>query len=64
MNKLILFIALLLTGNNLIAQNPEFFESDIETDLKPWTHLDFYNDPDNFQFVIVTDRNGGNRRQH
>lgn len=61
MNKLILFVALLLAGSNLIAQNLELFNSDIEIDRKPWTHLDFYNDPDNFQFVIVTDRTGGNR---
>ncbi len=28
---------------------------------KPWTHLDFNNDPDNFQFVVVSDRTGGVR---
>jgi hypothetical protein len=28
---------------------------------RPWTHLELNNDPKNFQFVIVTDRNGGNR---
>jgi len=27
----------------------------------PWTHLDLNNDLKNFQFLIVTDRNGGNR---
>lgn len=27
----------------------------------PWNHLDFHNDPDNFQFAIVSDRTGGNR---
>lgn len=26
-----------------------------------WTHLDFANDPDDFQFVVVTDRTGGHR---
>ncbi len=61
MNKLIVIVSFLLAGINLFAQNPEFFKSDIETDQKPWTHLNFYNDPDNFQFAIVTDRNGGNR---
>ncbi|MBT3345961.1 MAG: hypothetical protein HN712_15050 [Gemmatimonadetes bacterium] len=29
--------------------------------LNPWTHLDLVNDPDNFQFAIVTDRTGGHR---
>ncbi|MBN2581915.1 MAG: metallophosphoesterase [Planctomycetes bacterium] len=28
---------------------------------RPWTHLDFNNDPDDFQFVIVSDRTGGHR---
>lgn len=27
----------------------------------PWTHQNFFNDPDNFQFVIATDRTGGAR---
>ena len=61
MNKLIVIISFLLAGSNLFAQSPEFFKSDIETVQKPWTNLNFYNDPDNFQFAIVTDRNGGNR---
>ncbi|MHC4790999.1 MAG: metallophosphoesterase family protein, partial [Planctomycetota bacterium] len=38
----------------------------IESDLKihtsehanPWTHLNLYNHPDNFQFAIVSDRTG------
>ncbi len=38
------------------------FKSDVKTDKKPWTNLDFYNDPSNFQFAIVADRTGGNRR--
>jgi len=61
MNKLIFIVSILIAGCNLSAQNPTFFESEIETHQKPWTHLKFYNDPDNFQFAIVTDRNGGNR---
>lgn len=38
------------------------FKSDVDTKLKPWTNLDFYNEPSNFQFAIVSDRNGGMRR--
>ena len=30
-------------------------------DGRPWTHLNFANDPDNFQFAIITDRTGGHR---
>ena len=28
---------------------------------RAWTHLDFANDPENFQFVVITDRTGGHR---
>jgi hypothetical protein len=29
--------------------------------VNPWTHLNLNNNPDNFQFAIVTDRTGGHR---
>ena len=61
MNRLFIIALLILASARLSAQSPEFFQSDVETQLKPWTNLDFYNDPDNFQFAIVTDRTGGNR---
>ncbi len=38
------------------------FKPDVRTDKKPWTHLNFKNNPDNFQFAIVTDNTGGMRR--
>jgi len=44
-----------------LSQDVEFFKSDVETLKKPWTNLDFYNDPRNFQFAIVSDNNGGSR---
>ncbi len=34
---------------------------DVSSRANPWTHLRLNNDPDNFQFVIVGDRNGGMR---
>ncbi|GAB1452136.1 hypothetical protein MASR2M47_21920 [Draconibacterium sp.] len=37
------------------------FKTDVDTKLKPWTNLEFYNNPDNFQFAIVGDRTGGMR---
>lgn len=36
-------------------------EPTADTGARPWTHLDFRNDPDAFQFAIVTDRTGGHR---
>ena len=37
------------------------FQVSVDTDQKPWSHLKFRNDPDNFQFAIVSDRTGGAR---
>ena len=39
----------------------QVFESDVESTAKPWTHLNFYNDPQNFKFAIMSDRAGGVR---
>lgn len=36
-------------------------EVDVPTEAKPWTSLDFHNDPDHFQFAVVTDNAGGPR---
>ncbi len=56
--NLILLLLLTLTGctvtdSDLKSQTPE--------KNNPWTHLNFNNDPKNFQFAIVSDRTGGNR---
>lgn len=48
------------TISNLFAQQ-NTFQSPINTPKKPWSNLEFYNDPANFQFVIVTDRTGSHR---
>ncbi|PCJ55442.1 MAG: hypothetical protein COA79_20780 [Planctomycetota bacterium] len=37
------------------------FVHDLNTKQKPWSHLKFKNNPDNFQFAIVSDRTGGAR---
>ncbi len=59
-NKLIFLVivaALLLSG----CGHRKPFKSDVTTVKKPWTNLTFNNDPENFQFAIVSDRNGGCR---
>ena len=43
------------------AKSPEIAKIDQSGNLNPWTNLDWNNDPRNFQFVIVTDRTGGER---
>ncbi len=48
--------------STVVAQEPtEHFKSDVQSAAKPWTHLNFYNDPQNFKFAIVSDRAGGVR---
>ena len=37
------------------------FQTDTWEKANPWTHLNFNNRPENFQFVIVSDRTGGAR---
>lgn len=46
---------------NVQAQTDDIFKAEIDAQLNPWTHLDFANDPANFQFAIVSDRTGGHR---
>ena len=52
----------LLLASPGAAQAPDTpFASDDTAAATPWTHLDFGNRPDNFQFAILTDRTGGHR---
>ena len=55
------WISLLLIPVGLMGQDSTLFKSDLQTPQKPWTHLDFANDPNHFQFAIITDRTGGPR---
>lgn len=56
-------IALLTLGSCDSSQEAVFVESnDHANAARPWSHLDFRNDPEDFQFAIVTDRTGGNRK--
>lgn len=49
----------LVLGTAAAAQDE--IEVYTDTTLNPWTHLEVNNDPDTFQFAIVTDRTGGHR---
>lgn len=57
----LLTVLMLAISTLAVGQEQKYFESDVETMKKPWTNLDFYNDPDNFQFAIVSDNTGGMR---
>ncbi len=56
---LLFFLYISFFGN---AQNPDPFKTDVKTKQKPWTNLEFYNNPTNFQFAIVSDNTGGMRQ--
>ena len=61
-HKSSIFLFIVLVSSNLVfGQEAEHFKSDVDTSLKPWTNLDFYNDPYNFQFALVSDNTGGSR---
>lgn len=55
-----ILIIICLIGPFTLAQNPAF-KGEISEGKNPWTSLDFHNNPDNFQFAIVSDRTGGHR---
>ena len=62
MNRNLAFTALIIVLLVSGCTPKKDFKTDVDTGKKPWTNLDFYNDPSNFQFAIVADRNGGMRR--
>ncbi len=57
----LVILALVFLTLSAQSQDVEFFKSDVETTKKPWTDLNFYNDPANFQFALVSDNTGGSR---
>jgi UDP-2,3-diacylglucosamine pyrophosphatase LpxH len=52
---------LIVLSSTVYGQKNSPFKSDVEEPLKPWTNLEFYNDPANFQFALVSDNTGGSR---
>lgn len=54
--------AILLLTAGCATMNKPVFESDLESPPTPWTHENFLNDPDEFQFAIVADHTGYMRK--
>ena len=54
------WLALLLVIVSAGCARPPF-QQQITSTAKPWTRLNFHNDADRFQFVVVSDRTGGVR---
>ena len=59
--KLITLALIVIYLQGCKTPQDDVFTHDIQTNPKPWTHEHFKNDPDNFQFAIVSDRTGGRR---
>ncbi len=55
----VLLTVLMVAVPDALAQ----FSIEKEPGVNPWTHLNFHNNPDNFQFAIVTDLTGRERRE-
>ena len=47
----------------LTAGAAELFTHDVKTEKKPWTHTNFQNRADEFSFIIIPDRTGGERKK-
>jgi len=63
-NLLVATLPLIVFPNSIAAQEEDQAASiiiDQSGSVHPWSHLEVNNDPDNFQFAIVTDRTGGHR---
>jgi hypothetical protein len=54
-------LTLMLPSLVAADEGERHFSSDVKTVAKPWTNLEFQNDPDNFQFALISDRTGGAR---
>ncbi len=61
MRALLLLLCYAASLFSALAQSPAFRSLDELPDKKPWTHLDFADDPEEFQFAIMSDRTGGHR---
>lgn len=58
----LLLCCLFLIPNLLSGQEDQLFRIEISAENPhPWNHLEFKNNPENFQFAIVSDRSGGIR---
>ncbi|MCI4671721.1 MAG: metallophosphoesterase [Bacteroidia bacterium] len=60
MKQSLLFFFILF-GSLAWAQEPARIKIDTDGDVHPWNMLEVNNDPNTFQFAIVTDRTGGLR---
>ncbi|WP_373551494.1 PA14 domain-containing protein [Haliscomenobacter sp.] len=59
MRRLFFLLLVFLCLQSGFAQKPVFIVD--STAINPWTKRPFENNPDNFQFAIVSDRTGGHR---
>lgn len=60
--RFILLLGLFAGFTRLMAQIDPHLRIEVDPRVNPWTHLNFHNDPDHFQFALVSDRTGGHRK--
>lgn len=60
-NPIWLFIILFISSCFKKEKTADLIEIQVEEGPNPWTNLNWNNKSENFQFVVVTDRTGGNR---
>ena len=57
--KILRCLSLVIISLLLIGCTARDLKIDVADGPNPWTHLDMYSDPANFQFAIMSDRTGG-----
>ncbi len=62
MRVLILLIIVTFFALPVFSQQSSHLKvEELESEAKPWSHLNVFDDDDRFHFVVVTDRTGGHR---
>ena len=56
-----LALSLMLCLAALLPAKPDSLKIEVKPGLNPWSSLDIKEDPNRFQFAVVTDRTGGHR---
>ena len=58
----VIFICFSLTAEQVSPTHSKIIINS-SNEVNPWTNLEFNDKPENFQFVIISDRSGGIRKE-
>lgn len=59
--RMVLALLMIVLGATSGCHRQGVFYTEVTGERRPWTHLDFNNDPAAFQFAVVSDNTGGSR---